>query len=210
MFITLSKVLLWLLLGTVAYSLFQRFYPSATFFGKLILGIILVFIALLLFANPGDQTARSFLEVISFPLKPLGAAILLLFFAAQRINKAGGIEKPGGFLIGSAIGILLLASTPAFAYFFGIRLPDAIGTNPTFVGQTTVPDLRVAAATTPQTDVGEYDVAIAPYIAQNPQDIRRRGSFAINDFVPNVDTLQITTRTWEKYLGDFNTFLRPR
>jgi hypothetical protein len=207
MFIMLSRVLLWLLLGTIAYSLFQRFYPSATFVGRLILVIMLVIMALF-FVNPNDPAAASLWKVVSFPLKPLGASILLMLFSAQRI-KGGGIDKPGGFLIGWALGILLLASTPAFAYFFGVRLPDAVGSNPTFVGQGVVQDLRIAAAITPKTDVGEYDVAIAPYIAQTPQDIPRRG-LRLDDFVPNVDTLQVSTRTWESYLNQVNLFLRPR
>jgi Na+/proline symporter len=202
MFIMLSRVLLWLLLGTLVVSLFQKFYPSATFVGRLILVVIIVIMALF-FVNPSDPAAASLWKVVSFPLKPLGAAILLLLFSAQRINKAGGVDKPGGFLTGCAIGILLLASTPAFAYFFGVRLPDAIGSNPV------VQDLRLAAATTPQTDLGNYDVAIAPYIAQTPQDIPRRG-LRLDDFVPNVDTLQVTTRTWEAYLNQINQFLRPR
>jgi hypothetical protein len=208
MFIMLSRVLLWLLLGTIAYSLFQRFYPSATFVGRLILVIMLAILALF-FVNPADPAAASLWRVVSFPLKPLGAAILLMIFSAQRMSKGGGIDKPGGFLIAWALIILLLASTPAFAYFFGVRLPDAVGSNPTFVGQEVVQDLRIAAATTPQTDVGEYDVAIAPYIAQTPQDIPRRG-LRLDDFVPNVDTLQVTTRTWEDFLNQFNRFLRPR
>jgi hypothetical protein len=170
--------------------------------------VVILVIMALFFINPADPAAASLWRVVSFPLKPLGASILLMLFSAQRI-KGGGIDKPGGFLIGWALGILLLASTPAFAYFFGVRLPDAVASNSTLVGQGVVQDLRIAAATTSQTDVGNFDVAIAPYIAQTPQDIPRRG-LRLDDFVPSVDTLQVTTRTWEAYLNQINQFLRPR
>src|SRR5690242_4585005 len=108
MFLLLSRVLVWLLIGTIVYSLFQRFYPSGTFVGRLVLVIVLVVIALS-FVSPTEPAVASLWRLISFPLKPLGASVLMLIFAAQRI-KGGGIDKPGGYLVGWALTILLLAS----------------------------------------------------------------------------------------------------
>ena len=127
MFDILSRVLLWLLIGTVVFSLFQRFYPSGTFVGRLVV-VVFLFILLLSFVNPGEPAIASLWRVVSFPLKPLGAAILLMTFAAQKI-KAGGIEKPGGILIGWALVILLLASTPAVSYLL-VQSPVSRGANP--------------------------------------------------------------------------------
>lgn len=223
MFILLSRVLLWLLIGTIVYSLFQRFYPQGTFAGRLVLAIILVVLALS-FVNPNEPAVASLWRVISFPLKPLGASILMMIFAAQKI-KGGGIDKPGGYLIGWALTILLLASTPAIAYFL-VRTPIATVTNPTLANQALVrnyhPEVLVALAPTTnvvgdtilsdslnRTAIASLNLNITPYLLQNPQQIRERG-LRLEDFVPSAETLQLTTQIWESYLNQVYFFLRGR
>ncbi|MDB9523579.1 hypothetical protein PN480_16740, partial [Dolichospermum circinale CS-1225] len=66
MFQLLSRVLLWLLIGVVAYSLFQRFYPTGTFVGRFILGLVIVVLALA-FLNPNEPAVSSLWRFISFP-----------------------------------------------------------------------------------------------------------------------------------------------
>ncbi|MBH8553021.1 hypothetical protein I8751_11720 [Nostocaceae cyanobacterium CENA357] len=144
MFLLLSRVLLWLLIGTIVYSLFQRFYPSGTFAGRLVLVIVLIVIALS-FVNPNEPAVASLWRLISFPLKPLGASVLLMMFAAQRI-KGGGIDKPGGYLLGWALTILLLSSTPAIAYFL-VRTPIAMVDNTNLATKEIVQNYRVASST---------------------------------------------------------------
>ncbi|MDZ8258039.1 hypothetical protein [Nostoc sp. ChiQUE01b] len=213
MFLLLSRVLLWLLIGTIVYSLFQRFYPSGTFVGRLILVVILVIVALS-FLNPNEPAVASLWRMLSFPLKPLGASVLLMILAAQKI-KGGGIEKPGGYLIGWALTILLLASTPAVAYFL-YRAPLAM-TGETSVATATPTSGTLVALGQPTTanisDVTgdrilSYNLRVPPYLLQgSPQDIRTRG-LRLEDFVPNSETLQLTTRTWESYLVEIYRFLR--
>ncbi|MHC5743516.1 MAG: septal nanopore formation protein FraI [Nostoc sp.] len=213
MFLLLSRVLLWLLIGTIVYSLFQRFYPSGTFVGRLILVVILVIVALS-FLNPNEPAVASLWRMLSFPLKPLGASVLLMILAAQKI-KGGGIEKPGGYLIGWALTILLLASTPAVAYFL-YRAPLAM-TGETSVASATPTSGTLVALGQPTTanisDVTgdrilSYNLRVPPYLLQgNPQDIRTRG-LRLEDFVPDSQTLQFTTRTWESYLLEVYRFLR--
>ncbi|WP_341530620.1 hypothetical protein WKK05_15855 [Nostoc sp. UHCC 0302] len=215
MFILLSRILLWLLIGTIVYSLFQRFYPSGTFVGRLVLVILLVVVALS-FINPNEPAVASLWRLVSFPLKPLGAAVLLMIFAAQRI-KGGGIDKPGGYLVGWALTILLLASTPAVAYFL-YRAPLVAAIGETYVASA-VPTSGTLVALGQQTTatgisdmVGDnilaYNLRVPPYLLQgNPQDIRTRG-LRIEDFVPSAETLQFTTRTWESYLTEIYRFLR--
>lgn len=213
MFLLLSRVLLWLLIGTIVYSLFQRFYPSGTFVGRLILVVILVIVALS-FLNPNEPAVASLWRMLSFPLKPLGASVLLMILAAQKI-KGGGIEKPGGYLIGWALTILLLASTPAVAYFL-YRAPLAM-TGETSVASATPTSGTLVALGQPTTanisDVTgdrilSYNLRVPPYLLQgNPQDIRTRG-LRLEDFVPDAQTLQLTTRTWESYLLEVYRFLR--
>ncbi|MBD2519386.1 hypothetical protein H6G93_31370 [Nostoc sp. FACHB-973] len=207
MFLLLSRVLLWLLIGTIVYSLFQRFYPSGTFVGRLILVVMLVVVALS-FLNPNEPAVASLWRMMSFPLKPLGASVLMMIFAAQRI-KGGGIDKPGGYLVGWALTILLLASTPAVAYFL-YRAPlgaAAVSTPETLVAfgqQTTGTNISDVTGN----NILSYNLRVPPYLLQgNPQDIRTRG-LRLEDFVPNAETLQLTTRTWESYLTEIYRFLR--
>ncbi|MBD2664328.1 hypothetical protein B6N60_01119 [Richelia sinica FACHB-800] len=223
MFQLLSRVLLWLLIGVVAFSLFQRFYPTATFVGRFVLGLV-IFLLALAFLNPNEPAVASLWRMISFPLKPLGASVLMLFVAAQKI-KGGGIDKPGGYLLGWALAVLLLASTPAIAYFL-VRSPIA---TTTAVNPSTLVALSPTNSTSnisdvgsnnilPAADMGETTVALAfspvevkipTYLLQNPQEIRTRG-LRVEDFVPNAETLQLTTQVWESYLNQIYIFLRGR
>ncbi|BAZ23663.1 hypothetical protein NIES4073_45520 [Kalymmatonema gypsitolerans NIES-4073] len=216
-FVLLSRVLLWLLVGTILYSLFQRFFPSGNYVARLFL-VILFVVVLLSFINPREPAVASLWNVISFPLKPLGASILLMIFAAQRIKGGGGMDAPGGYLIGWALTILLLASTPAFAYFLE-RSPVAIVGEPSIASLDIVQG-RLASSIAPtvptsgtlvafRQDNTVADVSMTPYLAQTTTltDIRRRG-LRLEDFVPNAEALQQTTRVWESYLTYISGFLR--
>lgn len=212
MFILLSRVLLWLLVGTIVYSLFQRFYPQGTFAGRVVLVIVLVVLALS-FINPNEPAVASLWRVVSFPLKPLGASVLMMIFAAQKI-KGGGIEKPGGYLLGWSLTILLLSSTPAIAYFL-VRAPIATVNNPTsevlvaLAPATTTTDLSDSQLGRTAIAFNSLDMKIPPYLLQNPQQIRDRG-LRLEDFVPSAETLQLTTQVWESYLNQVYFFLRGR
>ncbi len=227
MFELLSRVLLWLLIGTVVFSLFQKFYPSGNFVGRFVVVIFLI-VLLLSFVNPSEPAIASLWRVVSFPLKPLGASILLMTFAAQRI-KGGAIDKPGGILVGWALTILLLASTPAVAYFLvqspvaRAVVPDVALIQPksatlvAFAGETNIANMSgIVSDITPQVNADRTTIAlnpssinIPPYLLQRPDTIRRRG-LRLEDFVPSAETLQLTTRVWETYLNQVNNFLRPR
>lgn len=213
MFVLLSRVLLWLLLGTIIYSLFQRYYPSGTFVGRLIL-VVFLLIVLLSFVNPTEPAVASLWRVVSFPLKPLGAAILLMIIAAQRIKGGGGMDAPGGYLIGWGLTILLLSSTPAVAYFL-IRSPVATvptsGTLVAFAQQTSSANVSdiVGDSILPSITFNSVNLKEAPLLLQTPVDITRRG-LRLEDFVPNAQTLALTTGVWESYLNQIYGFLRPR
>ncbi|MBR8838383.1 MAG: hypothetical protein DSM106950_31370 [Stigonema ocellatum SAG 48.90 = DSM 106950] len=219
-FVLLSRVLLWLLLGAIIVSLFQRF-PSGTFVGRLLL-VIVVLIVVLTFLNPREPVIAELWRVVSFPLRPLGAAILLLIFSAQRI-KGGSIDKPGGYLVGWALTILLLASTPAFGFLL-TRTPVASApqsevlvawgqesTTPTVsdvVGDSILSSGNMGQATIAFNSLG---ARVMPYLLQtptpNPREITRRG-LRLEDFVPNAQTLALTTQVWDGYLNRIYVFLR--
>jgi hypothetical protein len=213
MFVLLSRVLLWLLVAAIAYTLFQKFYPTGTFVGRLVLGLLLV-VLVLAFVNPNEPAVASLWRFVSFPLKPLGASVLMLIFAAQKI-KGGGLDKPGGYLLGWSLAILLLSSTPAIAYFL-VRSPIAALTP----APETLVALGPANITGGISDISSdfqikaiafnsVDLKIPPYLLQNPQEIRNRG-LRVEDFVPSAETLQLTTQVWESYLNQIYFFLRGR
>ncbi len=217
-FVLLSRVLLWLLLGAIIVSLFQKF-PSGNFLGRLLL-IVLIIIIVLTFLNPREPVVSSLWRVLSFPLRPLGASILMLIFAAQKI-KAGGIEKPGGPLVGSALTILLVASTPAFGYLLTRTPVAAAPPSQVLVAwrqHTTTPNVSDVVGDTilSSRDMGQatlafnpLDAKVMPYLLQspNPRDIPRRG-LRLEDFVPNAQTLALTTQVWDSYLNRIYLFLR--
>lgn len=219
MFVMLSRVLLWLLLGTIIYSLFQRFYPSGSFFGRLVLAVLLMVILLSFFNPGGSGTVVSPLwQVVSFPLKPLGASILLMIFAAQRM-KGGGLDKPGGYLLGWALTILLIASTPAFAYFLvnpGLTamLPEG-QSRQTLVALAATNDVSGFASGTVRSDINMglnlFGTSSHALLAQTtPADVARRRQVALQDFVPNAQSLSQTTQAWEAYLNQIFVFARGR
>ncbi|MBD2253437.1 hypothetical protein [Nostoc parmelioides] len=219
MFLLLSRVLLWLLIGIIVYSLFQRVYPSSTFVGRIILVIILVVLALS-FINPNEPAVRSLWDLVSFPLKPLGGSLLLLIFAAQRI-KGGGIEKPGGYLAGWALTILLLSSMPFINKLLGGTLATTSASLPsqTLVAlqQSNSNMADVGSNILYNTNLGQTTVAlnslnseIPSYLLQTPAPVANRTGLTVSDFVPSADTLQQTTRFWESYLNQIYFFLRGR
>ncbi|ABA21578.1 conserved hypothetical protein [Trichormus variabilis ATCC 29413] len=219
MFLLLSRVLLWLLIGIIVYSLFQRVYPSSTFVGRIILVIILVVLALS-FINPNEPAVRSLWDLVSFPLKPLGGSLLLLIFAAQRI-KGGGIEKPGGYLAGWALTILLLSSMPFINKLLGgtlattsVSLPSQtlVALQPSSNNITDIGSNILYSAESGQTTIAlnSLNSEIPSYLLQTPAPVANRTGLTVSDFVPSADTLQQTTRFWESYLNQIYFFLRGR
>jgi hypothetical protein len=242
MFPLLSRVLVWLLIGTVVYSLFQKFYPTGNVTQRF--GVIVLFVILALaFVNPNEPAVASLWRVISFPLKPLGASILMLAFAAQKL-KDGSIGKPGGTLAATALGILILSSTPAVAYFL-VRAPLAMGIETPVATQEAIQRFQIASAVSPSSStsgnllallpatpsvisevsgdnllqadglkgttvaLNPADARVAPYLLQNPNLISRRG-LKVEDFVPNAETLSLTTGVWDSYLNSVYGFMRGR
>lgn len=220
-FVLLSRVLLWLLLAAIIVSLFRKF--PGNFIGQFF-SILLIIIVVLAFLNPGEPFLGELWRVVSFPLKPLGAAILLLVFAAQRI-KDGGVGKPGGYLIIWALVILLLSSTPAFGYLL-TRTPLAaapssdvlVAWNP----ETTTPNTSdvVGDSILSSTNIRSANIAFnpmngkaAPYLlggsmeGSSPRAVPRR--LGLEAFVPNAQTLAYTTQVWDSYLRQIYLFLRP-
>lgn len=113
MFLLLTRVLLWLLIGTIVYFVLVQFIPRQYF--TWIGGLIVFGLLVAAFLRPYNPVVYSLWNVFSFPLKPLGFSLLLLLFAARTIDN-GGIKSPGGWQVLIALIVLLVSSTPFLAY----------------------------------------------------------------------------------------------
>ena len=103
MFLLLTQVLLWLLIAVIIYNLLLKVIPRA--YLTLLGGILLFAIIVLAFFFPNDRLVSTAWSILSFPLKPVGATIVLL---AAALNQ--GLKNRN--LIVAALMILLLSSIP--------------------------------------------------------------------------------------------------
>jgi uncharacterized SAM-binding protein YcdF (DUF218 family) len=103
MFLLLTQVLLWLLITVIIYNLLLKVIPRA--YLTLLGGFLLFTIIVLAFFFPNDTLVRTAWSVLSFPLKPVGATIVLI---AAALNQ--GLKNRN--LIVAALMILLISSIP--------------------------------------------------------------------------------------------------
>ncbi len=104
----LTRLILWIAIGSLIWWLLKRFIPEnfLTWFG----GAILLLMVAVVFLAPNSSTANTLWQVVSFPLKPLGATLLLLAVAVGKDPKKVDIR-----LVWVALVILMLSSIPLIA-----------------------------------------------------------------------------------------------
>lgn len=110
----LTQVLLWLLIGYIAWYVLKEFIPQQvyTLLGFLMLAALLV----MAFIRPEQNIVSQAWSILSLPFRPLGFALLLLISVFPfRDMKTGTFIRDKTFW---AILILLLSSSPATAYWF--------------------------------------------------------------------------------------------
>ena len=106
MFLLLTQVLLWLLVTVILYNLLVKVIPKT--YLTLLGGLFIFAIIVLAFFFPGERLVSTAWSVLSFPLKPVGATILLLSVALNQ-----GLKKRNQVV--AALLILLISSTPFFS-----------------------------------------------------------------------------------------------
>ncbi|MDA0265813.1 MAG: YdcF family protein [Cyanobacteria bacterium] len=106
--VLLTRILVWAAVGLIIWYLLLKIIPRKflTWFG----GAIILALIVLSFLDPNDQTIGTIWRVISLPLNPLGASVLLLVFSLTD-----GIKKVKGQQVAIALAILLLSSVPMLA-----------------------------------------------------------------------------------------------
>ncbi|HAG83488.1 MAG TPA: YdcF family protein [Cyanobacteria bacterium UBA12227] len=108
MFELLSQVLLWLLITVFLYNLFKKFIPKEYF--TLVGALFLFAVIVSAFFFPNNQVVSAIWNVLSFPLKPVGASIVLLSLALRQ-----GLGDKSKNQVVAALLILLLSSLPIFS-----------------------------------------------------------------------------------------------
>jgi uncharacterized SAM-binding protein YcdF (DUF218 family) len=106
MFLLLTQVLLWLLVTVILYNLLTKVIPKT--YLTLLGGLFLFSIIVLAFFFPNERLVATAWSVLSFPLKPVGATILLLAVALNQ-----GLKNKNQVV--AALMILLISSTPFFS-----------------------------------------------------------------------------------------------
>ncbi len=118
MFQLLTLVLFWLLLTVILYNLLLKVIPRT--YLTLLGGLFLFAIIVLAFFFPNEPLVSTAWRILSFPLKPVGATILLLAVALNQ-----GLKKRNQVV--AALVILLISSTPFFSNLIaqGLELGEA-------------------------------------------------------------------------------------
>lgn len=141
MFDLLTRILLWLLIGTILWYVFIRFIPRVylTWLG----GLIVFAFVILAFLDPTNRTVSSVWGILSLPLKPLGLVIFLLLSALKD-----GTKKIAANQVVAALLILLLSSMPIVAYWLTAQTERSIVNATALVQQanTTLPRAIVVLA----------------------------------------------------------------
>lgn len=117
--VLLTRILVWAAVGLLIWWVLLKFIPRnflTWFGGSIILGLIV-----LSFLEPNDQTVSAIWQVISFPLTPLGATIVLLLIAVS-----GGVKNVKGRQVIAALTILLISSIPLVARTLVANAEDAV------------------------------------------------------------------------------------
>ncbi len=104
----LTRILLWACIGVVLWFLLRQIIPEK--YLAWLAGTIVLFLLIVYLADPNDATISAIWKILSFPLTPLGAAIILL---ASALSEGG--TKARGRDVAIALTILLLASIPLSA-----------------------------------------------------------------------------------------------
>ncbi|MBX2863082.1 MAG: YdcF family protein [Leptolyngbyaceae cyanobacterium MAG.088] len=114
MLVLLTRVLLWATIGLLVWYILTKIIPKQylTWFG----GVIVLLLIVASFANPNDESIGTIWRLLSLPLTPLGATILLLGSAISD-----GWGKVKGQQVAAALAILVITSLPIFSRYIVAR-----------------------------------------------------------------------------------------
>ncbi len=119
-FVLLTQVLLWVVVGLFTWYVLLRALPKA-FLGGLVIALLLGVSALTFYRGaPAEGLFGDIWQLISIPFSPLGLILIFLLIVLTELFR-GGISKTGLTLLRVAIPLLLILSIPAVSYFLAQR-----------------------------------------------------------------------------------------
>lgn len=115
-FVLLTQVLLWIVVGLFAWYVLLRALPRA-FLGGLVLLLLLGVTAFTFYTGSPDQgLIGDIFRIISIPFSPLGIILILLLIAFSELVRGGKLSATGVLLLRIAVPVLLILSLPAVSY----------------------------------------------------------------------------------------------
>ncbi len=119
-FVLLTQVLLWVVVGLFTWYVLLRALPKA-FLGGLVILLLLGVSALTFYRGaPVDGLFGDIWQLIAVPFSPFGLILIFLLIVFTQIFR-GGINAIGLTLLRVAIPLLLILSIPAVSYFLAQR-----------------------------------------------------------------------------------------
>ena len=106
--VLLTRILLFAAIGLLIWYVFTKVIAQK--YLAWLGGVLLIALLIVSFALPDDGTIQSIWQVLSFPLTPLGASLILI-----GMSLSAGFSKMRPQPAAFALGILLLASIPLSA-----------------------------------------------------------------------------------------------
>lgn len=108
MLVLLTRILLWASVGYLLWYVLTKIIPRPylAWFG----GFVLIVLIVLSVVDSDSSTVRGIWQILSFPLTPLGASVILLAGALTQ-----GTKNVRGTPVAVALTILILCSIPLFA-----------------------------------------------------------------------------------------------
>ena len=120
-FVLLTQVLLWVVVGLFAWYVLLRALPRA-FLGGLVLLLLLGVAAFTFYrGSPEQGLIGDIFRIIAVPFSPLGIILILLLIAFSELLRGGKLSRTGLILLRVAIPALLILSLPAVSYFLAQR-----------------------------------------------------------------------------------------
>ena len=120
MLVLLTRIVFLILIICMITSLWQSSGwkgsgESKSLISKLLL-VFSIILLILAFYAPDSPVGAVVFRFLAFVFKPLGFSIVLLVYATTLISN-GGVKNPAPTLILTALIVLIITSTPAFAFW---------------------------------------------------------------------------------------------
>ncbi|MCY7324278.1 MAG: YdcF family protein [Phormidesmis sp. CAN_BIN36] len=120
-FVLLTQVLLWVVVGLFTWYVLLRALPKA-FLGGLVILLLLGVSALTFYRGaPAEGLFGDIWQLIAIPFSPLGLILIFFLIALTELLRGSIISKTGLTLLRIAIPLLLILSIPAVSYFLAQR-----------------------------------------------------------------------------------------